>query len=99
MEQTLALKTSSLSKRSNLLYRSSEKEQICYACSGNSFVIRSNGRINKCTVALYNDANDIGYITEIGDINVDNKKFSKWIAPLFSSDSNALKCPYVHTIK
>lgn len=72
----------------------SENEQICYACLGNSFVIRANGRINKCTVALYSDENDIGYISENGDLHIDDRKFAAWTNPLFENDADALKCPH-----
>lgn len=99
IEQTIMREAGRLVRTDNLVYSAPVKEQVCYACSGNSFVIRSNGRINKCTVALYSDSNDIGYIAENGDLHIENEKFSAWVAPLFSNDPNALKCPYVYAIQ
>ena len=33
---------------------------VCYAARANSFVVRSNGQLNKCTVALDTDYNHVG---------------------------------------
>jgi uncharacterized protein len=56
-----------------------EEPELCYAGKGNSLVIRSTGRLAKCTVALADDFNDIGYVNENGDICVEQHKFRRWI--------------------
>lgn len=66
---------------------------VCYAAKGNSLVVRSTGRLAKCTVALNDDYNDIGSISEAGEILVDQKRFQRWIAPLIESRWEQLECP------
>jgi len=66
---------------------------ICYAAKANSFLIRPDGRIGKCTVDLYNDRNTVGFLTEDGRIEIDNQKFSRWVRGLINADEHALSCP------
>jgi uncharacterized protein len=66
---------------------------VCYAAKGNSLVIRSTGRLAKCTVALNDSYNDIGWINENGEICVDQKKYQRWIAPLVEADWENVGCP------
>jgi len=70
-----------------------DDDYVCYAAKGNSLVIRSTGRLAKCTVALSDSCNDIGSISENGDICVDQKKFQRWIAPLAEADWDNVSCP------
>ena len=44
---------------------------ICYAARPNAFVIRSDGRVAKCTVAFEDDRNTIGRLEANGDLVVD----------------------------
>lgn len=66
---------------------------VCYAAKMNSFVIRSGGEINKCTVALSNEANNVGRISSDGSLIIDNEKILKWTEGLFSLDQRMLACP------
>jgi uncharacterized protein len=68
-------------------------DDICYAAKGNSLLVRSTGRLGKCTVALNNDFNDIGFIRENGEICVDQEKFRRWVAPVIDGDWEVAKCP------
>ena len=68
---------------------------ICYASKPNSLLIRANGRIGKCTVALTDDRNDIGHIKPDGAIQIDNERLRPWIRGLADLDPNALGCPLV----
>ena len=52
---------------------------ICYANVRNSFVIRADGRINKCTCMLDSEENDIGFLRDNGEMDIDVYKHSKWI--------------------
>jgi uncharacterized protein len=70
-----------------------EEHELCYAGKGNSLVIRSTGRLAKCTVALTDDFNDIGHINENGDICVEQEKFRRWIAPLIEGHWEEVGCP------
>ncbi|MCL1988460.1 MAG: radical SAM protein [Firmicutes bacterium] len=51
----------------------------CYASIKDYFAIRANGRINKCTVALNDPANDIGYMNlDNGILEIDEEKSKIW---------------------
>jgi hypothetical protein len=47
----------------------------------------------KCTVALNDSCNDIGWISESGEVCVDQKKYQRWIAPLVEADWDNVGCP------
>jgi uncharacterized protein len=70
-----------------------EEQYICYAARANSLLIRSDGRIGKCTVALNDDRNTIGKICEDGTIEVDNHKLRPWLRGLDTLDASSLACP------
>jgi uncharacterized protein len=70
-----------------------QERYICYAAKGNSLVIRSTGRIAKCTVALESDFNDIGSLNENGFIEANQKHFARWIAPVIESRWEDAECP------
>lgn len=51
----------------------------CYAAQRDMFVIRANGRIAKCTVALDDEINDIGYLDlEKGEMVIDYNSEEQW---------------------
>lgn len=66
---------------------------ICYAGKPNSLGIRANGNINKCTVALDDDRNNIGKINPDGTLTLNNEKFSTWIKGFTTLDSWQMGCP------
>lgn len=66
---------------------------VCYAAKPNSFAIRANGRIAKCTVALARDVNSIGRITKDGELLIDNAKHGEWLKGWTNSDEERLACP------
>jgi uncharacterized protein len=66
---------------------------ICYATRPNSLLIRSNARLGKCTVALDDPRNDLGYIAEDGTIVVNNDKLGPWIRGLASLEIVEAACP------
>ena len=66
---------------------------VCYASKPNSFVIRANGNINKCTVALYTDYNNVGRLLRDGKVDIDIDKFRGWIRGLESGKMEELGCP------
>jgi len=65
----------------------------CFAAKLNSFVIRSNGQINKCIVALDNDANHVGTINENGTLILNRMKLLAWARGLSSGLPQELECP------
>ncbi len=83
----------------NLSYHSLHQEYtfahnlsyICYASKGNAFVIGADGKVYKCTVALYEDINHVGYLTENG-LNLDENKLSYWLAPRIDNLEDCKAC-------
>jgi uncharacterized protein len=70
-----------------------EDDAICYAAKGNSFVVRANGRLNKCTVALEHPNNQVGNIHEDGTVELLPQKMMMWMRGLKSEDPGELGCP------
>jgi len=66
---------------------------ICYAAKPNSLLIRADGRIGKCTVALDDDRNTIGSVNPDGTITIDNERLRPWVRGLSDLDAKALECP------
>ncbi len=67
---------------------------ICYASRPNSFMIRANGMIGKCTVGLTDPANNIGHLSADGLLEIDNARLRPWLRGWATQDSEALGCPY-----
>jgi uncharacterized protein len=67
---------------------------VCYAAQPNAFVVRADGRLAKCTVALHDDANTIGLLLPDGRIELDNDKAREWMAGWATLDWRTLACPY-----
>jgi uncharacterized protein len=70
-----------------------EDEKICYAARADSFVVRANGRLNKCTVALEHPNNQVGDIHEDGTVELLPPKMMGWMRGLTSEDPGELACP------
>ncbi|MFD0123835.1 radical SAM protein [Streptomyces virginiae] len=66
---------------------------ICYASKPNSIVIRADGRIGKCTVALSDERNTVGVINEDGTLSIDQDKLRPWLRGFSTLDSSDLACP------
>ena len=66
---------------------------ICYASKPNSLLIRADGRIGKCTVALDDDRNTIGAVNSDGTLTIDNVKLAPWLRGLSDLSTEALGCP------
>jgi len=68
-------------------------QKICYACKPNSFHIRADGSVGKCTVALDKDYNYIGHLDDSGKIKIDSHKMSLWTRGMLSLDRQEMECP------
>ncbi|MBN2617908.1 MAG: radical SAM protein [Spirochaetales bacterium] len=53
---------------------------VCSAGLKNQFLIRSDGRVNKCTCILDDDENQIGYLQDNGVMILDDDKYCNWIS-------------------
>lgn len=69
--------------------------KLCYAAKGNSHVVRSDGRLCKCTVALDNPANVVGRIHEDGTVEIDAARSRPWMRGLWSGIDAELLCPMI----
>ncbi|EHV9721001.1 radical SAM protein [Vibrio parahaemolyticus] len=79
--------------KKSILYKPNNN-YVCYASRLNSFAIRADGRVAKCTVALNDNSNNVGYLKEDGRIHIDNEKIKVWVRGIESGDSQELQCPY-----
>jgi uncharacterized protein len=68
---------------------------ICYATKLNTFLVRSDGRLGKCTVAL---DNTVGSLLPDGRMEIDPVKARWWSRGLVSGDRNQLACPLNATV-
>lgn len=66
---------------------------ICYAAKPNSLMIRANGTIGKCTVALNDERNNIGRILDDGSLDISNPKLRQWFIGYMDMTKSTLSCP------
>ena len=66
---------------------------VCYAARGNSYVVRADGRLNKCTIALNHPSNQVGRLLETGQLQLDAPKMRMWMRGLQSGRASELECP------
>jgi len=65
----------------------------CYAAAANHLIIRSDGRLAKCTVAMDDPRNTIGHLRQDGTIDVDQQSFRAWLHGIETGDEEGLNCP------
>jgi uncharacterized protein len=66
---------------------------VCYAAQPNSFVVRSDGRLAKCTVAFDADSNHVGNLDANGEMSLEIEKLNRWFQGFTTLDVSALTCP------
>lgn len=66
---------------------------ICYAAKPNSLMIRADGSIGKCTVALSDKRNSIGHLNQDGTLDIANEKLRLWMSGFTDLSTNTLGCP------
>lgn len=72
---------------------------VCYASKANNLVIRANGGIAKCTVALSHQHNDVGKLNADGSLEIYQKNFKKWLIGFQTGDLKQLACPASSALK
>lgn len=77
-------------------YGKKSHTSVCYASTANCFVVRADGRINKCTVALEDPGNQVGRLSEDGTVTLDKELMLKWMRGLWSEDEAELHCPRIN---
>jgi uncharacterized protein len=68
-------------------------DYICYASRPNSLIIRANGDVGKCTVALYDERNKIATLQPDGTMKVIPGRLAPWVRGLETLDPVTLACP------
>lgn len=65
----------------------------CYAAKPNSFVIRADASLAKCTVAFGDVRNSIGRLNEDGTLTISDEKMRAFMNGFQTLDEKALHCP------
>lgn len=68
--------------------------EVCYASTWNSFIVRANGTIAKCTVALRDPNNRIGSLNPDGSMALNAEKLRLWTKGLETREPFDLACPW-----
>ena len=64
----------------------------CYAALPYSFLIRSDGRLNKCTIALDDPLNQVGRLLSDGTMQINQDKFKPWVMDNALNDTGCQAC-------
>lgn len=67
---------------------------VCYAARENSIIVRADGKLSKCTVALDDERNFVGRITPDGDLELDQDRFAVWVTSDEGDDPGCQRCFY-----
>jgi uncharacterized protein len=71
-------------------------QHVCYAAKPNQLLIRADGRLGKCTVALSSERNVVGRIETDGRVKLDADRMQFWTRGFLSGDPVELGCPLIH---
>lgn len=74
-------------------YQLTESGYICYAAKPNSLLIRADGRVGKCTVALDDPRNHVGNLRGDGTIEFFDERLRLWFEGFRNLDERMLGCP------
>ncbi|MBC7882215.1 MAG: radical SAM protein [Anaerolineae bacterium] len=69
------------------------EDYVCYAARPNSLLIRANGDLGKCTVALYDQRNRLGRLLPDGTLEVIPGKLDPWVQGIKTLNPAQLACP------
>jgi len=83
----------SLAKRIGVSRFTNESASMCYAAHPAVWVVRSDGSLSRCTVALSHPDNRVGRLNENGTLTIDAERFRPWMQGLVTGERSALECP------
>jgi uncharacterized protein len=66
---------------------------VCYAAKANAWVIRSDGRLAKCTVAFDDERNHVGQLLPDGSLQLRKPELDVWMRGWTTGDEMSLHCP------
>jgi uncharacterized protein len=75
------------------LERPGVEDPVCYAARPWSFVVRSDGRLGKCTLALDHPMNQVGRLLPDGQIQIELERLRGWSRGLWTGDLEEQRCP------
>lgn len=67
---------------------------VCYAARPNTWLIRADGRVGRCTVALDLPENTVGRLSENGELLVNKERLRPWMSGFGTMNQELLSCPY-----
>jgi uncharacterized protein len=70
-------------------------DYACYASRPNSLVIRADGSVGKCTVALADKRNHVGKLNSDGMLELIPDRLRPWMRGIATLDPETLSCPLV----
>ena len=70
-------------------------DYVCYASRPNSLIIRANGDVGKCSVALYDERNKIASLQPDGTLKLIPGRLAPWLRGIETLDFDTLGCPLV----
>lgn len=86
---TKNIDNSEVATTTNLL----NKGTVCYASRANSFVVRANGKLSKCTVDLGNEGNIVGELLDDGTLLLNQEKMKYWVRGFATGNEKTQLCP------
>ena len=69
---------------------------VCYASRPNSLVIRANGDVGKCTVALKDERNKVATLQPDGTLQLISGRLDPWLRGIKTLEPEDLTCPLVN---
>lgn len=75
------------------LFTIPKEGEICYAARPNSFAVRPNGTLVKCTVSLEDPSNHVGSINQDGTLKIDDERMWPWISGFLNANAEEMRCP------
>jgi uncharacterized protein len=70
-------------------------DYVCYASRPNSLIIRADGSVGKCTVALTDKRNHVGILKSDGKLELNPDRLRPWMRGIETLDIETLGCPLV----
>lgn len=69
------------------------RRPMCYAAIPTALVVRSDGALNRCTVAVRDPRNHVGWLRADGTLELDTREQAKWFQGWVENDRATLSCP------
>ena len=77
------------------LFEGEQLQSRCYAALPHMWLVRADGTLGKCPVALSHPANALGRLRDDGKVEVDAERLRPWLRGVFSGDPGELACPAI----